>query len=96
MLTPGLPVTLVSVDMMKGEHESPAFLAKNPNGAVAAVASHHLWPLHGRSDDEDRLRQGDGPREERGPVRGRPGGDPPGPRHHPVRGLTRRPRRAPG
>jgi glutathione S-transferase len=30
----GLPVTPVSVDMMKGEHKLPAYLAKNPNGKV--------------------------------------------------------------
>lgn len=33
----GLPVTLVPVDMMKGEHKSPAFLAKNPNGKVPVL-----------------------------------------------------------
>ncbi|SEM55080.1 glutathione S-transferase [Stigmatella aurantiaca] len=32
-----LPVTLVPVDMMKGEHKSPAFLAKNPNGKVPVL-----------------------------------------------------------
>ncbi|WNG62159.1 glutathione S-transferase family protein [Archangium gephyra] len=33
----GLPVTLVTVDMMKGEHKSPEFLAKNPNGKVPTL-----------------------------------------------------------
>ncbi|MFY0574068.1 glutathione S-transferase family protein [Cystobacter fuscus] len=33
----GLPVTLVSLDMMSGEHKSPAFLAKNPNGKVPVL-----------------------------------------------------------
>src|SRR5688500_11928563 len=33
----GLPVTLVPVDMMKGEHKSPEFLAKNPNGKVPTL-----------------------------------------------------------
>ncbi|MDC0713615.1 glutathione S-transferase family protein [Stigmatella sp. ncwal1] len=33
----GLPVTLVPVDMMKGEHKAPAFLAKNPNGKVPVL-----------------------------------------------------------
>ncbi|HEY0095738.1 MAG TPA: glutathione S-transferase N-terminal domain-containing protein, partial [Archangium sp.] len=33
----GLPVTLVSVDMMKGEHKTPGFLAKNPNGKVPTL-----------------------------------------------------------
>jgi glutathione S-transferase len=33
----GLPVTLVPVEMMKGEHKSPAFLAKNPNGKVPVL-----------------------------------------------------------
>jgi glutathione S-transferase len=30
----GLPVELVTIDMMKGEHKTPEFLAKNPNGKV--------------------------------------------------------------
>ncbi|MFY0572557.1 glutathione S-transferase family protein [Archangium lansingense] len=33
----GLPVTLVTVDMMKGEHKSPEFLARNPNGKVPTL-----------------------------------------------------------
>ncbi|QRK11559.1 glutathione S-transferase family protein [Archangium violaceum] len=33
----GLPVTLITVDMMKGEHKSPEFLAKNPNGKVPTL-----------------------------------------------------------
>lgn len=33
----GLPVTLVAVDMMKGEHKSPEFLARNPNGKVPTL-----------------------------------------------------------
>jgi glutathione S-transferase len=33
----GLPVTLVPVDMAKGEHKSPEFLAKNPNGKVPTL-----------------------------------------------------------
>ncbi|HEX5752921.1 MAG TPA: glutathione S-transferase family protein [Archangium sp.] len=33
----GLPVELVTVDMMKGEHKSPEFLAKNPNGKVPTL-----------------------------------------------------------
>jgi len=33
----GLPVTLISVDMRKGEHKSPEFLAKNPNGKVPTL-----------------------------------------------------------
>lgn len=33
----GLPVTLVTVDMAKGEHKSPEFLAKNPNGKVPTL-----------------------------------------------------------
>jgi glutathione S-transferase len=32
-----LPVTLVTVDMQKGEHKSPEFLAKNPNGKVPTL-----------------------------------------------------------
>ncbi|WNG51703.1 glutathione S-transferase family protein [Archangium minus] len=33
----GLPVTLVTLDMMKGEQKSPEFLAKNPNGKVPTL-----------------------------------------------------------
>ncbi|WP_158501987.1 glutathione S-transferase family protein [Vitiosangium sp. GDMCC 1.1324] len=33
----GLPVTSVTVDMPKGEHKSPEFLAKNPNGKVPTL-----------------------------------------------------------
>jgi glutathione S-transferase len=33
----GLPVTLVTVDMSKGEHKTPEFLAKNPNGKVPTL-----------------------------------------------------------
>jgi len=33
----GLPVTLISVDMRKGEHKSPEFLARNPNGKVPTL-----------------------------------------------------------
>ncbi len=33
----GLPVTLVTVDMMKGEHKSPDFLERNPNGKVPTL-----------------------------------------------------------
>ncbi|HZI05047.1 MAG TPA: glutathione S-transferase family protein [Archangium sp.] len=33
----GLPVTLVTVDMSKGEHKSPEFLARNPNGKVPTL-----------------------------------------------------------
>ncbi|HEX8822795.1 MAG TPA: glutathione S-transferase family protein [Archangium sp.] len=33
----GLPVTLVTVDMGKGEHKSPEFLARNPNGKVPTL-----------------------------------------------------------
>ncbi|WP_309896062.1 glutathione S-transferase family protein [Archangium sp.] len=33
----GLPVTLIPVDMMKGEHKRPEFLAKNPNGKVPTL-----------------------------------------------------------
>src|SRR5690349_8649575 len=33
----GLPVTLAPLDMMSGEHKSPAFLAKNPNGKVPVL-----------------------------------------------------------
>ena len=33
----GLPVTFVNVDMRKGEHKSPAFLAMNPNGKVPTL-----------------------------------------------------------
>ncbi|HEX8437558.1 glutathione S-transferase family protein [Archangium sp.] len=33
----GLPVTLVTVDMSKGEHKAPEFLAKNPNGKVPTL-----------------------------------------------------------
>lgn len=32
-----LPVTFVTVDLMKGEHKSPEFLAKNPNGKVPTL-----------------------------------------------------------
>jgi glutathione S-transferase len=32
-----LPVTLVTIDMMKGEHKTPEFLAKNPNGKVPTL-----------------------------------------------------------
>lgn len=32
-----LPVTLVTVDLMKGEHKSPEFLARNPNGKVPTL-----------------------------------------------------------
>jgi len=33
----GLPVTLVPVDMSKGEHKSPEFLARNPNGKIPTL-----------------------------------------------------------
>lgn len=33
----GLSVELVTVDMRKGEHKSPEFLAKNPNGKVPTL-----------------------------------------------------------
>jgi glutathione S-transferase len=33
----GLPVTLATVDLAKGEHKSPEFLAKNPNGKVPTL-----------------------------------------------------------
>jgi len=33
----GLSVSSVTVDMPKGEHKSPAFLAKNPNGKVPVL-----------------------------------------------------------
>jgi len=33
----GLPVTFVTVDMSKGEHKSPEFLARNPNGKVPTL-----------------------------------------------------------
>jgi glutathione S-transferase len=33
----GLPVTLVPVDMMKGEHKTAEFLARNPNGKVPTL-----------------------------------------------------------
>jgi glutathione S-transferase len=33
----GLPVTLVAVDMRNGEHKSPEFLARNPNGKVPTL-----------------------------------------------------------
>lgn len=41
----GLPVTLVTVDMMKGEHKTPEFLAKNPNGKVPTLEDDgfYLW-----------------------------------------------------
>jgi glutathione S-transferase len=32
-----LPVELVTIDMMKGEHKTPEFLAKNPNGKVPTL-----------------------------------------------------------
>ncbi len=33
----GLPVTSITVDMMKGEHKSADFLARNPNGKVPTL-----------------------------------------------------------
>ncbi|WP_257462528.1 glutathione S-transferase family protein [Archangium lipolyticum] len=41
----GLPVTFVTVDMMKGEHKTPAFLAMNPNGKVPTLEDDgfYLW-----------------------------------------------------
>jgi glutathione S-transferase len=33
----GLPVTLIPIDMAKGEHKSPEFLARNPNGKVPTL-----------------------------------------------------------
>jgi glutathione S-transferase len=33
----GLDCELVSVDMMQGEHKSPPFLAKNPNGKIPVL-----------------------------------------------------------
>jgi glutathione S-transferase len=33
----GLPVTLIPVDMMKGEHKTAEFLARNPNGKVPTL-----------------------------------------------------------
>jgi glutathione S-transferase len=32
-----LPVTLVTIDLMKGEHKAPEFLAHNPNGKVPTL-----------------------------------------------------------
>jgi glutathione S-transferase len=41
----GLPVELINVDLMKGEHKSPEFLAKNPNGKVPTLEDNgfFLW-----------------------------------------------------
>ena len=41
----GLPVEMVDVDMMKGAHKSPAFLAMNPNGKVPVLEDDgfYLW-----------------------------------------------------
>lgn len=41
----GIPCELVDVNMMKGEHKSPAFLAMNPNGKVPTLEDegHSLW-----------------------------------------------------
>lgn len=33
----GLPVTLIAVDMRKGDHKAPDFLAMNPNGKVPTL-----------------------------------------------------------
>jgi glutathione S-transferase len=41
----GLPVTFVTLDMMKGEHKSPEHLARNPNGKVPTLEDDgfYLW-----------------------------------------------------
>lgn len=41
----GSPVEFVRVDLAKGEHRSPAFLAENPNGKVPLLVDGdlHLW-----------------------------------------------------
>ncbi|MGZ3457084.1 MAG: glutathione S-transferase family protein [Archangium sp.] len=41
----GLPVTLVTLDMAKGEHKSPEHLARNPNGKVPTLEDDgfHVW-----------------------------------------------------
>lgn len=41
----GLPCTFVDVNMMQGEHKSPEFLARNPNGKVPVLEDDgfHLW-----------------------------------------------------
>lgn len=41
----GSPVEFVQVDLAKGEHRSPAFLAENPNGKVPLLVDGdlHLW-----------------------------------------------------
>jgi glutathione S-transferase len=39
----GIPCELVDVDMMKGEHKSPAFLAMNPNGKVPTLEDEGVY-----------------------------------------------------
>ncbi|MBN1205489.1 MAG: glutathione S-transferase family protein [Myxococcaceae bacterium] len=41
----GLPCELVTVDMSKGEHKTPEYVAKNPNGKVPVLEDEgfHLW-----------------------------------------------------
>ena len=41
----GSPVEYVRVDLSRGEHRTPAFLAENPNGKVPVLVDGdvHLW-----------------------------------------------------
>ncbi|MDY7228006.1 glutathione S-transferase family protein [Hyalangium rubrum] len=41
----GLPCEMVTIDMSKGEHKMPDFIAKNPNGKVPVLEDDglHLW-----------------------------------------------------
>src|SRR4051812_2306483 len=39
----GLDVELHAVDFAKGEHKSPAYLSKNPNGKVPTLEDGDFW-----------------------------------------------------
>ena len=41
----GLPIELIPIDVIKGEHKTPEFLARNPNGMIPTLVDgdFSLW-----------------------------------------------------